>query len=169
VLKTTKTKKMMKSWRIKATIVPLIWYDKLIFGLFWLFLFGAMYVYTCTCSITNQATKIQLEQIYKFVRLLDYISIILFILGITIQKKRVLLYQQLFGACLLISVFSVVLTYFLLRFSNLTSINKLNQSLFDPQFSIKSWINLCWFSLIGLVNFALPFVFGGRKSPLSIE
>jgi hypothetical protein len=62
----------------------------------------------------------------------------------------------LLGLVILGSVIIVAMLYFLPCSVNEAKVGTIKHSLFCPQYSIVSWLNLIWFGVIGLANFAIP-------------
>lgn len=133
----------------------LYWYDKTLLGVAGVGILVSMYVYNCTCSIGNKETTNQVALFYTVVKALDYFSILMIILGLAVQKERVLQYQQWFGFVLLSCVLIVSALSFL-PCSSIPESDTIKHSLLCPQYSIISWLNVLWFAVIGGVNLLLP-------------
>jgi len=145
---------ILKSYRPK--IGHLRWYDKILIGIFATAILVSLYVYACTCSLRNIETIKILDTFFFVIKALDYVAILMIVIGLLFSIERVLQFQQLFGLVILGSVIIVTLLQFLPYPINEEQEGTIKYSLLCPQYSIISWLNLFWFSVIGLANFAIP-------------
>jgi hypothetical protein len=140
----------------KPKVDHLIWYDKIWIGLLAAGILVSLYVYACTCSLGNVEIIKQLGSYFIVIKSLDYVAILMIVIGLVFNKERVLQFQQLLGLVILVSVIIVAMLYFLPCSVNEAKAGTIKYSLFCPQYSIVSWLNLFWFGVIGLANFAIP-------------
>lgn len=140
----------------KPKINHLTWYDKLLIGLVAIGILVSLYVYVCTCSLGNVNTIKQLGLFFFVIKSLDYIAILMIVIGLLFKKERILQFQQLFGLVILGSVIIVTIFPFLPCLIKELNEGTIEYSLLCPKYSIISWLNLFWFSVIGLANFVVP-------------
>jgi hypothetical protein len=142
--------------KYKPKFDQLIWYDKTLIALAAAGILVSLYVYACTCSLGNVETIKQLGPYFIVIKSIDYVAILMIVIGLVFNKERVLQFQQLLGLVILGSVIIVAMLYFLPCSVNEAKVGTIKYSLFCPQYSIISWLNLFWFGAIGLANFAIP-------------
>lgn len=145
---------MLNSFRLK--IDHLRCYDKILIGIFAAAILFSLYVYACTCSLRNIESIKMLGTFFFVIKLLDYVAMLMIIIGLVLSKERFLQFQQLFGVFILVSVIIVTFLQFLPCLGNEVEEVTKKYSLLCPQYSIISWLNLFWFSVVGLANFAIP-------------
>ena len=146
----------MKINKYLPNIDHLTWYDKVLIGLTAVLILISLYVYACTCSIQTIAILKQLEPFFLVIKSLDYVCVLMIIISLFFQTQRVIQIQQLFGLVILGTAIIVASLQFLPNMVNNTNHSRIYYSLLHPQYSIISWLNLLWFSTMGLMNFFTP-------------
>ena len=118
----------------------------------------SLYVYACTCSLENTETSNQLALFFFAIKSLDYLAIVMIVIGLIFPNERFRQLQQLLGLVMLGSVSTVIILQFIPCMVDDRTVGEIKFALLCPQYSIISWINLLWFSIIGSANFALPIL-----------
>ena len=146
----------MKINKYKPKFNHLTWYDKILIGFTAILVLISLYVYACTCSIQTIAILKQLEPFFLVMKSLDYACVLMIFIGLFFQTQRVKQIQQLFGLVILGTAIIVASLQFLPNIINDSNHSTIYYSLLHPQYSIISWLNLIWFSAMGIVNFFTP-------------
>ncbi len=142
--------------KYKPKFDQLTWYDKTLIALAAAGILVSFYVYACTCSLGNTESIKQLTLYFNVIKSLDYIAITMIVIGLVFPAERFRQFQQLLGLVILGSAIIVTMLYFLPCSVEEAKESTIKYSLFCPQYSIVSWLNLFWFGAIGLANFAIP-------------
>jgi hypothetical protein len=145
--------------KYKPKFDHLTWYDKTLIGFVSIGILVSLYVYACTCSIQNIETLKQLSIFFLVIKLLDYLAITMIVIGLIFRKERLSQLQQLLGLIIVGSVSIVTILQFIPCVVYGATVGEIKYSLFCPHYSIITWINLLWFSVIGAANIVLPILF----------
>jgi len=144
--------------KYKPKFDQLTGYDKTLFALIATVILVSLYVYACTCSLENTETTNQLGIFFFVIKSLDYLAIVMIVIGLIFPNERFRQLQQLLGLVLLCSVSIIIILQFIPCMVDDRTVGEVKHALLCPQYSIISWINLLWFSIIGSANFALPIL-----------
>lgn len=144
--------------KYKPKFDELTWYDKTLFAFIATVILVSLYVYACTCSIENTETSNQLAIFFFVIMSLDYLAIVMIVIGLIFPNERFRQLQQLLGLVMLGAVSTVIILQFIPCMVDDRTVGEIKYALLCPQYSIISWINLLWFSIIGSANFALPIL-----------
>ena len=144
--------------KYKPKFDQLTWYDKTLIAFTASVILVSLYVYACTCSLENTETSNQLALFFFVIKSLDYLPIVMIVIGLIFPNERFRQLQQLLGLVMLFSVSIIILLQFIPCMVDDRTVGEIKYALLCPQYSIISWINLIWFSIIGSANFALPIL-----------
>ena len=144
--------------KYKPKFDQLTWYDKTLFAFTASVILISLYVYACTCSLENTETSNQLALFFFAIKSLDYLAIVMIVIGLIFPNERFRQLQQLLGLVILGAVSTVIILQFIPCMVDDRTVGQIKFALLCPQYSIISWINLLWFSIIGSANFALPIL-----------
>ena len=142
--------------KYKPKFDQLTGYDKTLITFTASVILVSLYVYACTCSLENTETTNQLGIFFFVIKSLDYLAIVMIVIGLIFPNERFRQLQQLLGLVLLCSVSIIIILQFIPCMVDDRTVGEIKFALLCPQYSIISWINLLWFSIIGSANFALP-------------
>ena len=144
--------------KYKTKFDQLTWYDKTLIASTASVILVSLYVYACTCSLENTETSNQLALFFFVIKSLDYLAIVMIVIGLLFPNERFRQLQQLLGLVMLGAVSIIILLQFIPCMVDDRSVGEIKYALLCPQYSIISWINLLWFSIIGSTNFVLPIL-----------
>ena len=144
--------------KYKPKFDQLTWYDKTLFAFTASVILISLYVYACTCSLENTETSNQLALFFFAIKSLDYLAIVMIVIGLIFPNERFRQLQQLLGLVMLGSVSIIIILQFIPCMVDDRTVGQIKFALLCPQYSNISWINLLWFSIIGSANFALPIL-----------
>ena len=144
--------------KYKPKFDQLTGYDKTLFAFTASVILISLYVYACTCSLENTETTNQLGIFFFVITSLDYLAIVMIVIGLIFPNERFRQLQQLLGLVMLGSVSIIIILQFIPCMVDDRTVGQIKFALLCPQYSIISWINLLWFSIIGSANFALPIL-----------
>jgi hypothetical protein len=144
--------------KYKPKFDQLTWYDKTLFAFIATIILVSIYVYACTCSLENTETTNQLALFFFVIKSLDYLAIVMIVIGLIFPDERIRQLQQLLGLVMLGAVSAVIIFQFIPCMVDDRTVGEIKYALLCPKYSIISWINLLWFGIIGSANFALPIL-----------
>lgn len=135
-----------------------------------LFIFSVLYIWSCTNSLNDLVVFNLHKPIKLSLKILDYAAIVIAIITIIGNKEVLNQYQQFYGLMILLSVLVVTLLSYVpcnQQFPETRNLKDiLNRSLLCPQYSIRSYINLVWYSVIGMFHYGLPIILRRYKTQM---
>lgn len=139
------------------------WYDKTLLSIIGTIVFTGLFVASCTCSLQKEIIVNFLKPIFVLVQTIEYLSILLIIVVFIFKKEKHNQYLQIYGLIIIVSVLLVSALSYLPCMQGYATKNTifsiLKRSLFCPEFSLKSWINLLWLGILGSINYTLAIIF----------
>lgn len=148
----------MKINKYKPKFDQLTWYDKTLFAFIATVILVSLYVFACTCSLEKTETTNQLALFFFVIKSLDYLAVVMIVIGLIFPNERLRQLQQLLGLVMLGAVSIVIILQYIPCMVDDRIVGEIKYALLCPHYSIISWINLLWFGIIGSANFALPIL-----------
>jgi hypothetical protein len=141
--------------------------DQISFHIVGILIFSVLYSWACTNSLKDTVIESFKNQINILKIVIQYISIGLILLSLIIQKEIVYKFSQKLGLLILVSVLLVsILSFLPCKFdfaSKRNFVEVMKRSLLCPSYSIRSWIHLYLFLMLGLINYGLPIFMRFKK------